>query len=152
MASLSKIFSKGFGFENGGLINKEGYYLVGEGNKPEMVIPLTDKIRALELIQKSMSFMGENFRNGVQMPRGLENQISFAGTVNSGTKANNDFTSSIVNAIVQGLQMANMGSQPAGNNQPINVTIQVDSTKLGEAAIKGINQVNQANGKNMLRI
>lgn len=152
MASLSKIFSKGFGFENGGLINKEGYYLVGEGNKPEMVIPLTDKIRALELIQKSMSFMGENFRNGVQMPRGLENQISFAGTVNSGTKANNDFTSSIVNAIVQGLQLANMGSQPAGNNQPINVTIQVDSTKLGEAAIKGINQVNQVNGKNMLRI
>lgn len=152
MASLSKIFSKGFGFENGGLINKEGYYLVGEGNKPEMVIPLTDKIRALELIQKSMSFMGENFRNGVQMPRGLENQISFAGTVNSGTKANNDFTSSIVNAIVQGLQLANMGSQPAGNNQPINVTIQIDSTKLGEAAIKGINQVNQVNGKNMLRI
>jgi hypothetical protein len=152
MASLSKIFSKGFGFENGGLINKEGYYLVGEGNKPEMVIPLTDKVRALALIQKSMAFMGENFKNGVSMPRGLEQQISFAGTANSGIKANNDFTSSIVNAIVQGLQMANMGSQPAGNNQPINVTIQVDSTKLGEAAIKGINQVNQANGKNMLRI
>lgn len=151
MASLSKIFSRGFGFEQGGLIDKEGYYLVGEGNKPEMVIPLTDKVRALALIQKSMAFMGENFKNGVSMPRGLEQQISFAGTANSGTKANNDFTSSIVNAIVQGLQIANMGSQP-GNNQPINVTIQVDSTKLGEAAIKGINQVNQANGKNMLRI
>lgn len=152
MASLSKIFSRGFGFEQGGLIDKEGYYLVGEGNKPEMVIPLTDKVRAIALIQKSMAFMGENFKNGVSMPRGLEQQISFAGTANSGTKANNDLTSSIVNAIVQGLQMANMGSQPAGNNQPINVTIQVDSTKLGKAAIKGINQVNQANGKNMLRI
>lgn len=152
MASLSKIFSKGFGFENGGLINKEGYYLVGEGNKPEMVIPLTDKIRALALIQKSMAFMGENFKNGLQMPRGLENQISFAGG-STQTRSNNDLTTSIVNAIVQGLQMANVGNtQTAGNNQPINVTIQVDSTKLGEAAIKGINQVNQANGKNMLRI
>lgn len=152
MANLSKIFSKGFGFENGGLINKEGYYLVGEGNKPEMVIPLTDKIRALALIQKSMAFMGENFKNGLQMPRGLENQISFAGG-STQTRSNNDLTTSIVNAIVQGLQMANVGNtQTAGNNQPINVTIQVDSTKLGEAAIKGINQVNQANGKNMLRI
>ena len=151
MANLSKIFSKGFGFENGGLINKEGYYLVGEGNRPEMVIPLTDKVRALALIQKSMAFMGENFKNGLQMPRGLENQISFASG-NTQTRSNNDFTTSIVNAIVQGLQMANVGGQPAGNSQPINVTIQVDSTKLGEAAIKGINQVNQANGKNMLRI
>lgn len=152
MSSLSKIFAKGFGFEQGGLIDKEGYYLAGEGNKPEMVIPLTDKVRALELIQKSMAFMGENFKNGVTMPRGLEQQISFAGNANQGTKTSNDFTTSIVNAIVQGLHMANMGGKAVDNNQPINVTIQVDSTKLGEAAIKGINQVNQANGKNMLRI
>lgn len=39
-SSLS-FLGQGHGYENGGLITQHGFYEVGEGNKPEMVIPLS---------------------------------------------------------------------------------------------------------------
>lgn len=48
-------------YANGGLINKDGLYRAGEGNKPEMVIPLTRKTRAIELMGQALAFMaGDN--------------------------------------------------------------------------------------------
>lgn len=44
-------------YANGGLINKDGLYRAGEGNKPEMVIPLTRKSRAIELMGQALAFM-----------------------------------------------------------------------------------------------
>ncbi|MRL46154.1 transglycosylase SLT domain-containing protein, partial [Lactococcus lactis subsp. lactis] len=38
--SLS-FLGNGHGYENGGIINAHGFYEIGEGNKPEMVIPLS---------------------------------------------------------------------------------------------------------------
>lgn len=139
-------------YENGGLIDREGYYLAGEGDKPEMVLPLTNRTRSLELIQQAMQFMGTNFSNGLRMPSAFT-QPSFnvqAPQVAS-QGVNSDLGATIVNALMQGLQMAQIGPNKQ-SSQPINVTIQVDSTKLGEVAVKGINQYNQANGRNMLRI
>ncbi len=139
-------------YENGGLIDREGYYLAGEGNKPEMVLPLTNRARSLELIQQAMQFMGANFSNGLRMPSAFT-QPSFNAQAPqvASQGVNSDLGATIVNAVMQGLQMAQIGSGKQGS-QPINVTIQVDSTKLGEVAVKGINQYNQANGRNMLRI
>ena len=139
-------------YENGGLIDQEGYYLAGEGDKPEMVLPLTNRTRSLELIQQAMQFMGMNFSNGLRMPSAFT-QPSFntQGYQAAPQGVNSDLGATIVNALMQGLQMAQIGSNKQAN-QPINVTIQVDSTKLGEVAVKGINQYNQANGRNMLRI
>lgn len=139
-------------YENGGLIDREGYYLAGEGDKPEMVLPLTNRTRSLELIQQAMQFMGTNFSNGLRMPSAFT-QPSFNTQAPQTTSqgVNSDLGATIVNALMQGLQMAQIGSGKQGS-QPINVTIQVDSTKLGEVAVKGINQYNQANGRNMLRI
>jgi SLT domain-containing protein len=140
------------GYANGGLIDREGYYLAGEGDKPEMVLPLTNRSRSLELIQQAMQFMGTNFSNGLRMPSAFT-QPSFntqAPQVAS-QGVNSDLGATIVNALMQGLQMSQISSGKQGS-QPINVTIQVDSTKLGEVAVKGINQYNQANGRNMLRI
>lgn len=139
-------------YENGGLIDREGYYLAGEGNKPEMVLPLTNRTRSLELIQQAMQFMGMNFSNGLRMPNAFT-QPNFSTQVpqTASQGVNSDLGATIVNALVQGLQMAQIGSNKQ-TSQPINVTIQVDSTKLGEVAVKGINQYNQANGRNMLRI
>ncbi|GHN31134.1 putative minor tail protein [Lactobacillus delbrueckii] len=139
-------------YENGGLIDQEGYYLAGEGNKPEMVLPLTNRSRSLELIQQAMQFMGINFSNGLRMPSAFT-QPSFNAQAPqvASQGVNSDLGATIVNAVMQGLQMAQIGSGKQGS-QPINVTIQVDSTKLGEVAVKGINQYNQANGRNMLRI
>lgn len=47
-------------FENGGIISSHGYYEGAEGNKPEMVIPLTNRSRAIDLMFQAMSLMGGN--------------------------------------------------------------------------------------------
>lgn len=54
-------------YANGGLINKDGLYRAGEGNKPEMVIPLTRKTRAIELMGQALAFMaGDNKQTNAQ--------------------------------------------------------------------------------------
>lgn len=56
-------------YANGGLINKDGLYRAGEGNKPEMVIPLTRKSRAIELMGQALAFMaGDNKQSVSQTP------------------------------------------------------------------------------------
>lgn len=45
-------------FEHGGLINRHMVAEMGEGNKPEMVLPLTNKARSLDLMAKAMHIMG----------------------------------------------------------------------------------------------
>ena len=47
-------------YANGGLVTKHQVAEIGEGNKPEMVIPLTRKARAMQLIEQAKSFMGVN--------------------------------------------------------------------------------------------
>ena len=47
-------------FAHGGMIKKHGLYEAGEGNRPEMVLPLTNKVRAMQLIEQAKSFMGVN--------------------------------------------------------------------------------------------
>lgn len=58
---------RGVGYADGGLINKDGFYRAGEGNKPEMVIPLTRKTRAIELMGQALAFMaGDNKQSNTQ--------------------------------------------------------------------------------------
>ena len=47
-------------FAHGGMIKKHGLYEAGEGNRPEMILPLTNKVRAMQLIEQAKSFMGVN--------------------------------------------------------------------------------------------
>lgn len=55
--SLAKAY-RGVGYANGGLVTSEQLAWVGEGNKAEMIIPLTNKTRALELIARALSYLG----------------------------------------------------------------------------------------------
>ena len=148
-------------FANGGLVDAHQMIEVAEQNKPEMVLPLTNIPRSMQLIKQALSFMGQTFSDGLQMPTALTQSMDMSNlasqpsststqSVNSG--GINELGTSIVNALVQGLQMTNVGGSM--NNQPINVnlTLQVGDEKFGNAAIKGINAVNQKNGKNMLRL
>lgn len=50
-------------FEHGGLINRHMVAEMGEGNKPEMVLPLTNKARSLDLMAKAMHIMGVDDKN-----------------------------------------------------------------------------------------
>lgn len=153
---------QGHGYETGGLGTEEGLYPLFEGNKPEMVLPLTDVPRSMQLIRQALSFMGKTFGDGLQMPTALTQQTNLSSlgskpsttsTQNISSGGINDLGPTIVNALLQGLQMANVGGQSTGT-QPIDVhlTLQVGNEKFGEAAVKGINAVNQKNGKNMLRL
>src|SRR5699024_9497579 len=45
-------------FANGGMIKKHGLYEAIEVNRPEMVLQLTNKVRAMQLIDQAKSFMG----------------------------------------------------------------------------------------------
>lgn len=148
-------------FANGGLVDAHQMIEVAEQNKPEMVLPLTNIPRSMQLIKQALSFMGQTFSDGLQMPAALTqsmdmsslaSQPSSTSTQSMNSGGINELGTSIVNAIVQGLQMTNVGGSM--NNQPINVnlTLQVGDEKFGNAAIKGINAVNQKNGKNMLRL
>ncbi|KFN92451.1 phage tail length tape-measure protein [Tetragenococcus muriaticus PMC-11-5] len=49
---------RGAGYENGGLVSRHQIAEMGEGNKPEMVLPLTNKARSLDLIAKAMQIIG----------------------------------------------------------------------------------------------
>ncbi|WP_407855578.1 phage tail tape measure protein [Enterococcus hailinensis] len=66
-ANMLSVIGHGHGYANGGLINKDGLYRAGEGNKPEMVIPLTRKTRAIELMGQALAFMsGDNKQSNAQ--------------------------------------------------------------------------------------
>lgn len=54
---------RGAGYENGGLVSRHQIAEIGEGNKPEMVLPLTNKARSLDLMAKAMHIMGVDDKN-----------------------------------------------------------------------------------------
>ena len=158
---MLSVIGHGHGYELGGLIDKDGMYRIGEGNKPEMVIPLTNVPRAVELMSQAVDFMSSNFGHGLQMPDKLTRTLSFSDSFsrrdnNQGSFSNQGFGLNnlgplLVNALVQAMQMTGT-NQNQQTNQPLEVVLQVDSDKLGTAAIKGINSVNQKNGRNMLNL
>lgn len=45
-------------FENGGFVTQHGMYEMGEGNKMEMILPMTRKTRALELMSRAKQILG----------------------------------------------------------------------------------------------
>lgn len=158
---MLSVIGHGHGYELGGLIDRDGMYRIGEGNKPEMVIPLTNVPRAVELMSQAVDFMSSNFGHGLQMPDKLTRTLSFSDSFNrrdnnQGSFSNQGFGLNnlgplLVNALVQAMQMTGT-NQNQQTNQPLEVVLQVDSDKLGTAAIKGINSVNQKNGRNMLNL
>ena len=158
---MLSVIGHGHGYELGGLIDRDGMYRIGEGNKPEMVIPLTNVPRAVELMSQAVDFMSSNFGHGLQMPDKLTRTLNFSDNFNrrdnnQGSFSNQGFGLNnlgplLVNALVQAMQMTGT-NQNQQTNQPLEVVLQVDSDKLGTAAIKGINSVNQKNGRNMLNL
>lgn len=55
---MLQVIGHGHGYANGGIITKDQIARVGEGNKPEMVVPLTRKTRAIALMQQAQDMMG----------------------------------------------------------------------------------------------
>lgn len=155
------VIGHGHGYEDGGLISKHGFYEIGEGDKPEMVIPLMNRELGMQRINEAIAFMNRNFGGGLQLPTALSNNSVSSNSMYAESSSNNDvamqnggfkeMSTNLVNAIVQALQMQNTTNS---SNQPVDLhlTVKIGDESFGEHAIKGINAVNQKNGRNMLNI
>lgn len=160
-SSMLAVIGHGHGYEDGGLISKHGFYEIGEGDKPEMVIPLMNRELGMQRINEAIAFMNRNFGGGLQLPTALSNNAITPNSMYAESSSNNDVTmqnggfkemsTNLVNAIVQALQMQNTTNS---SNQPVDLhlTVKIGDESFGEHAIKGINAVNQKNGRNMLNI
>lgn len=47
-----------YAYENGGLSTTHKLAQISEGNKPEMIVPLTKRTRAIQLIEQAMRYVG----------------------------------------------------------------------------------------------
>lgn len=160
-SSMLAVIGHGHGYEDGGLISKHGFYEIGEGDKPEMVIPLMNRELGMQRINEAIAFMNRNFGGGLQLPTALSNNAITPNSMYAESSSSNDvaiqnggfkeMSTNLVNAIVQALQMQNATNN---SNQPVDLhlTVKIGDESFGEHAIKGINAVNQKNGRNMLNI
>ena len=159
-SDMLAVIGHGHGYEDGGLIAKHGFYEIGEGDKPEMVIPLTNRELGMRRINEAIAFMNNSFGSGLQLPTSLnrnsinndsiyaENQSNTSTMKSGGFK---EMSTELVNAIIQALQMQNINSN---NGKPIDLhlSVKIGDESFGEHAIKGINTINQRNGRNMLNL
>lgn len=77
-------------YENGGLINKDGLYRAGEGNKPEMVIPLTRKTRAIELMGQALAFLSGDNKNTSKQSARVDNTAELVALIKQQQKQHSD--------------------------------------------------------------
>lgn len=159
-SDMLAVIGHGHGYEDGGLIAKHGFYEISEGDKPEMVVPLTNRELGMRRINEAIAFMNQNFGGGLQLPTSLnrnsinndsiyaENQSNTSTMKSGGFK---EMSTELVNAIIQALQMQNINSN---NGKPIDLhlSVKIGDESFGEHAIKGINAINQRNGRNMLNL
>lgn len=160
-SDMLAVIGHGHGYEHGGLIDKHGFYEIGEGDKPEMVVPLADRELGMQRINQAINFMNQNFGGGLQLPASLSKGDSIGSSIyaedhsdESSVAKSGGFkqmSENLVNAIVQALQMQ-QSSNNNGKPVDLHLNIKIGDESFGEHAIKGINAINQRNGRNMLNI
>lgn len=89
-ANMLGVIGRGHGYENGGLISKDGLYRAGEGNKPEMVIPLTRKTRAIELMGQALAFLSGDNKNTSKQSARVDNTAELVALIKQQQKQHSD--------------------------------------------------------------
>jgi hypothetical protein len=148
------------GFANGGRVDNFGWYKMAEGDDTEWVVPVTKPQLAFQRINEALDFMGydgipdlsmpdvfrdssENYSGGSSGKKGTS-RMSISGNGMEGLSNNllSNLGESIANAIIKAL--GNINS--TGGDQPIEVILEIDSTRFGQVAVKGINQYHEQIG------
>src|SRR5699024_7008991 len=75
-SDMLAVIGHGHGYEDGGLIAKHGFYEISENDKPEMVVPLTNRELGMRRINEAIAFMNQNFGGGLQMPSSLSRRTA----------------------------------------------------------------------------
>lgn len=87
-----------YAYENGGLVRQHQIAEIGEGNKPEMVIPLTKKARAMQLIEQAKQFMG------IKDP-----EIEYDKEINiNNSNSNNSSSNQLLQQLIQAQEQTNI--------------------------------------------
>ncbi|HFQ3842382.1 phage tail tape measure protein [Enterococcus lactis] len=90
VAGMLQVIGKGHGYANGGLITKDGLYRAGEGNKPEMVIPLTRKTRAIELMGQALAFLSGDDKKRSNTANTADNSAELVALIKQQQKQHNE--------------------------------------------------------------
>lgn len=145
------VIGRGHGYANGGPIFKHGLYEMGEGNNQEMVLPLTNRSRAWELMQQASEMMGFG---QLQLPEVLSKEDNFSNNFdlsnNSNSQSGGVGASNALSIIASLLTNNDSGNQQATVEQPL--ILELNDDVLGRTVIKVINKEIKRTGKIPLNI
>lgn len=148
------------GFADGGLVDRFGLYQLAEGNNPEMVVPLSKPELAFQRINEALNFMGYDSLPDLTMPDVFRDSsdgysgssVSKKGTSNMSITGNgleglsNNLLASLGESVAQAIVNALSNLNLAGGDQPLEVILEIDGTRLGQVSVKGINQYHEQLG------
>ncbi|SET58492.1 Phage-related protein [Enterococcus malodoratus] len=152
--------SKKKGFANGGRVDHFGWYKMSEGNNTEWVVPVTKPELAFQRINEALDFMGYDGIPDLTMPEVFrDSSDSYTGSSSSGKKnkgfsitgngmenLSDNLLSSLGNTIANAIINALSNLDLKGNDGPLEVVLEVDSTRLGQVTVRGINQYHEQIG------
>ncbi|WP_324722241.1 phage tail protein [Latilactobacillus curvatus] len=146
------VIGRGHGYADGGPIFKHGLYEMGEGNNQEMVLPLTNRSRAWELMQQASEMMGFG---QLQLPEVLSREDNFSSNFDlsngNNTQTGGVGTNNVLSVIAELLSnRSNDGEQQATVEQPL--ILELNDDVLGRTVIKVINKEIKRTGKIPLNI
>lgn len=149
--NMLNVIGRGRGYANGGLIKKEHMAMVGEGNKPELVVPLTKPARALELMGQALDYMGMDL-GSLSMPEVFDTpyeDISI-NNVNSSNQRGFEAPNPISDKI--STEIKNLITEVSGDSNPqdANVILQINETEIGRVIIKAINKITKQTGTSQI--
>ncbi|WHQ78075.1 hypothetical protein QFC96_09620 [Latilactobacillus curvatus] len=151
-SNMLGVIGRGHGYANGGPIFKHGLYEMGEGNNQEMVLPLTNRSRAWELMQQASEMMGFG---QLQLPEVLSREDNFSSNFDlsngNNTQTGGVGTNNVLLVIAELLSnRGNDGGQQATVEQPL--ILELNDDVLGRTVIKVINKEIKRTGKIPLNI
>lgn len=146
-SSLS-FLGNGHGYENGGLINKEGMYRVGEHDLSEMIIPLTKPARAIKLMRSALGMMDMSGYDLVTPDIASESSIVDLPNKSVSTSNLTGQDAQTIGEIIAETIAEIIGGKQSNSDTDMNVSMQVNDDILAQVVIKAINKRIQKLGFN----